>query len=626
MLRLFYVYLVVVLSLPSWLGAVITDTIILEKEMQDGSHQRVVFWGDYHLFDKKGDEHVDAINKVLENIKRSLNTGDQVRGNVFNICDKDNVCSTYVPPVTILLENRKREYKDFSDTDWELHRCLVSLLCELNFSKDDRDGLLSAFNKGYHTCEVPLLTLDKNKEGGEEKEQLTVTYGSVLESLQALSEGTDKNPSLVIKPIDTRRNTHVFFQVMIGAWIGRAMSIHDKPAPKIFSTCASMSLTLIDIVDEAIEDLKKGIQQSNLLFAHIHSSSSQEEIDEYIVKTSKVIDWLSTLRNLLNEFPIFSKSTLFQLGYAIKDRVDMIPKEVRATLVSFREMFFAIFPECGVMKDSIGRLLNKTDLLDSVNILTNPDNNIFRRSGLLQLDAEIIHRILSSNDSQLIFVAAGSSHAIHCAWLLENEGYKVLYATRPPAFLEELFRSENPWQHPVDESTFNYVFNSRLVLQERYIKRLVQESYIDKLYAAEKAQFSNVKDAIVSGRKKVFDHFTPSQAAELYERLKVFLDKEDRNLQEILKELQGAQTGHRVVGTVLSLGALFAIYRFAQNPRFLSCKGIGTFVLTIVAGIVDLVAYKAHVIYPSLKERNALDMRFNEWIRNQLKKQAAVNE
>ena len=500
----------------------------------------------------------------------------------------------------------------------------------MDFPKNDRDSLLSLSNTDDYR-RAPSLNLDKNKVGGEEKVQQLMAalrvlevngyefggaYGSVLGNLQELSEGIGRNPSVVIESIDTRMTPHISFLNVFGAWRYTEWSIHDKPASKIFGTCASMSLTLIDLVDAVIEDVKKGIKQSSLLLANMHSNASQEEINDFVVKASGVIDWLSTLRNLLKVLPIFCGSTLFKLAYAIKDRWNMIPKEEWAKKISFKERFFAIFPECEGMKDNIGPLLDEIDLLDQLVIVTNP-NNIFQRSIVLQLDAEIIRRIVSSNDSQLIFVATGRVHAVHCAWLLENEGYEVLYATKPPVFLEECLQHINPRQDPVDGSTLTYAFDPRLVLQERYIRRLV---------ATDSVHFSAVKDAIINGRRKAFDHLTPPEAAELYERLKDFLDEKDRDPKAMIKLLQRLQIVYPAVGTVLSLGALFAIYRFAQNPRFLSCKGIGTLVLAIAASMVNFVAFGGYFVLPSMIKRQADNIMFTEWIRNHLEKQAVVNE
>lgn len=497
MFRLAYLYLVVVLALPSWMGAYIINTVVLEKEMPDGSPRRVVLWGDRHSFDTEDIEQIDALNEIIKRLN-GAQTSNGLAGNRFGICDEKDVCSSYPLPVTVLLENSKRQYEDLSDSDWELHRCLLSLFSGHSFSKDDRNGLLTFINKSPYQQGKPSYNLDTKKlrdkrgrqirknlplwpygETGENKyvEVGRFAAGSVIGKLGELDERTERNSSLVIEPIDSRMAlVQQFLLLACRAWLYRELSVYDKPASKIFGTCASMSLTVVDIVDAAIEELKRGVQQSNLLSAVIQSHASQGEIDEFTTKTSAVIDWLSALRNLLNAVPVLRDSTIFQLENTIKNRLDQIPHEDAGENLLSKGMFFRIFPECEPIKDSMNELLNEIDVLDHVDVVKN-QKNIFFISGMWWLDAEIIHRILSSNDSQLIFVVAGDVHVRQCALLLENEGYEVLQATKDPSFVNDYPLMDVFFARSVDGDTLKGALDSRSGLRERIedeVKKLVR--------------------------------------------------------------------------------------------------------------------------------------------------------
>lgn len=478
MFRLAYVYLVVALSLPSWLGAVIINTIILEKEMADGSHQRVAFWGDFHLPHREDSGQVDALDEVLERINR-IQAQDESTGNVLGKCDA-NGCSSYPLSVTVLLESGKRRYEDYSDIDWELHRCRVSLLDGRSFSKENRSGLLSCINDGVYRKAKRMLKIDKNKTGSEvvrglmeafhlggSGHKLSEPLGSILIRLKELSERADRDSSLVIEQIDTRMHPYTYFFHTGLFWFVKEGCLHEKPASKVFGTCASMSLTMIDVIEAVIENVEKGIEQADSLLPNMHSSTSQSEIDEFGTLALSVIDWLVALQDTAATVPIIRDSTLFELGHLIKERIEIVAKEEWKEK-TFGEKLYAILPECQVARDGIDKLLVEAELLKGALSAIATLTNVWR------LDAKILNRVLSSQDSELLLVAAGAAHAVHCAQLLENEGYEIIYSTTPIPFpsLNKYLQylaivSQMGMILPIGGETLKAVLDSRDALQER---------------------------------------------------------------------------------------------------------------------------------------------------------------
>ena len=481
MFRFSYVYLLAILSFTSFLGATMIDTIVLEKELADGSRKRVVFWGDLHLSHAQAQEQLEALDEMLEYIKAGANRNQSVTENTYGICDETG-CSTDVLSITVLLENYKRKYEDWSDFDWELCRCLVSLMWKIDFSKDDRSGLFTWANKPSSHGN-PSFNLDKNKVGEEGMQWMmamlhmldkngytsdSLRFEGVMKKLQELSEVFASGSSLIIEPIDTRMVGIYTALGVLGAGYCRARSIDDRPASKVFGTCAAMSLTLIDLIDKAIEELDCGRQQSRLLHVVLQSHDSGSEIDEFVALTSSVIDYLTALRNVLVTIPALRDSNLFNLIHIFIDRKNMVTEDDWEEK-TFREKFFDAFPESKAIEEKIDQIIDENELPNAQRL-----SGLFLLSLIWQLDAEIIQSVLASDGPDLVLVATGDGHAVHCAQLLENEGYETVFSTTPFLPLEKYIQYldlavKAGSIDPVDGATLkSSVLDSRSELEERH--------------------------------------------------------------------------------------------------------------------------------------------------------------
>ena len=204
------------------------------------------------------------------------------------------------------------------------------------------------------------------------------------------------------------------------------------------------------------------------MLSFIHNNTSQKEIDDFATKAAAAIDWLSRLQNELNAIPIFREGILSQLITTIIERLPAIQERIGKGhfFSSVGEFFVDVFPECEAIKDGINYLFDTIDLRKEI-------DEVFSYLIVWGLDTEIIRSILSADASRLILVVTGDNHARHCAWLLENEGYEVLYAKRSPLSLKERKKQGVLGDHPVDGATLKCVLDSRDAL------RALQESSKD---------------------------------------------------------------------------------------------------------------------------------------------------
>ena len=148
----------------------------------------------------------------------------------------------------------------------------------------------------------------------------------------------------------------------------------------------------------------------------------------------------------------------------MKDRLSGIPLEKRASL---NETLRMALPEVDAFKDGLGMdiiSLSRTFLAAE------------QTPSCWRVDAAIAHQIRELDSSDLVLVSVGAVHALHCAKLLANDGYKVIYSTTP--FLDKAvlvlimeyyhYMGIYGFSHPVDGSTLKAsILHSRAELQKR---------------------------------------------------------------------------------------------------------------------------------------------------------------
>ena len=472
MIRSMHVFLLVLLSLPSFSGATIMDTIVLEKELANGSKKRVVFWGDIHFFHKRAiQEQVKAFDEIIDHINIVSVTSNNPKEEA-HICDGSD-CYSGIGPVTILHEQLPL-FGDSDDFDLECYRCSASLRWKIDFSKNDREALLSFIKKSSFEGLSPL-NLDQTNAANEDD-----NYGfrfdkgrinGIMKRLYELSEEADSDPSLTIKPVDPRRVgilTLVRALLHRGGFLGDQFRVDDdRLVPKESGTCANTSITLSEMLNEVKREFDLGLRAAQSLIPYMQDEGSANEIYSQAQAVLGIVDALTQLHNIVDRIAVLRDSTLAKLIQIFKDRLNGVPQEKTEKP---SDLLTVVLPECNAIHDQLTMILSFLGqaLMEGLIVV-----------GSWQIEANIISHVLSSNSSVLLLVSAGAAHALQCADLLSNEGYEVIFSTIPFAdkAMRQLYLTYFP--QPVLTGALDLVDGTTLkatVLGSRIALKELQES------------------------------------------------------------------------------------------------------------------------------------------------------